>query len=73
MNLTKLFIWMENLRGYATENFSILTGLINAYIKHIPGRGMITKSLMVTRISGVLARSVSVEVYRKHLEEKYVR
>lgn len=72
MNLAKLFIWMDNLWGYATKNLSTLTGLINTYFKHIPGRGMITKSPMVARISGVLALNSTVEDYHKHLDDKFL-
>jgi hypothetical protein len=62
---------LENIKRYAAENNTTLTDLIEAYLRHIPAQEPLDKSPIVRRLSGTLSQVVSVQDYKKHLEEKY--
>jgi hypothetical protein len=76
MNETKLTVrvpreLLENIKRYAAENNTTLTDLIEAYLRHIPAREPLDNAPIVRRLSGTLSQVVSIQDYKKHLEEKY--
>jgi hypothetical protein len=62
---------LENIKRYAAENNTTLTDLIEAYLRHIPAQEPLDNAPIVRRLSGTLSQVVSVQDYKKHLEEKY--
>ena len=78
MNETKLTVrvprdLLENIKRYAAEHDTTLTDLIGAYLRQIPAGKSLENAPIVRRLSGSLSPGVSVEDYRKHLDEKYGR
>lgn len=76
MNETKLTIrvpknLIENAKHFAAENHTTLTNLIEAYLRRIPGEHSLENAPIVTRLSGTLSQDVTLEDYKKHLDEKY--
>ena len=63
---------LENAKRYARENNTTLTELIAVYLQQIPlvGSGL-EDAPIVRHLSGSIAPDVSVEDYKKHLDEKY--
>lgn len=64
---------LENVKRYAAKNNTTLTALIEAYLRHIPSQAPLEDAPIVQRLSGILSQDVSMDDYRKHLEEKYAR
>jgi hypothetical protein len=64
---------LENIKRYAAQNNTTLTDLIEAYLRHIPAREPLDNAPIVRRLSGTLSQVVSVQDYKKHLEEKYAQ
>lgn len=64
---------LENLKRYATENKTTLTDLIDTYLWYIPAQVPFDNTPIVRRLSGTLSSDVSLEDYKKHLEEKYAK
>jgi hypothetical protein len=62
---------LENIKRYAAQNNTTLTGLIEAYLRRIPAQQPLENAPIVRRLSGILSPDVSIQDYRKHLEEKY--
>jgi hypothetical protein len=63
---------LENAKRYARENNTTLTELISAYLQQIPEAGSgLEDAPIVRRLTGSIAPDVSVEDYKKHLDEKY--
>lgn len=62
---------LENVKRYAAQNNTTLTDLIEAYLRHIPAQVPLDDAPIVRRLSGILSQDVSVDDYKKHLEEKY--
>jgi hypothetical protein len=63
---------LENAKRYARENNTTLTELISAYLQQIPKAGSgLEDAPIVRRLTGSIAPDVSVEDYKKHLDEKY--
>lgn len=62
---------LENVKRYAEENNTTLTALIEAYLRHIPSQAPLDNAPIVRRLSGILSLGVSLDDYKKHLEEKY--
>jgi hypothetical protein len=62
---------LENVKRYAEENNTTLTALIEAYLRHIPAQAPLDNAPIVRRLSGILSPDVSLDDYKKHLEEKY--
>jgi hypothetical protein len=62
---------LENIKRYAAQNNTTLTDLIEAYLRHIPAQEPLDHAPIVRRLSGILSQGVSVQDYKKHLEEKY--
>lgn len=64
---------LENAKKYAAENDTTLTGLIDAYFRKIPAETSMADSPIVRRLIGTLSTGVTIQDYKKHLEEKYAR
>ncbi|HTY26481.1 MAG TPA: DUF6364 family protein [Desulfomonilaceae bacterium] len=70
---------LENVKRYAAENNTTLTGLIEAYLrrtlylKGIPYGQSLENAPIVRRLSGTLTPNLSIQNYKKHLEAKYGR
>lgn len=62
---------LENVKRYAAQNNTTLTDLIEAYLRRIPPQEPLKGAPIVRRLSGVLPENLSMQDYRKHLEEKY--
>ncbi len=62
---------LENLKKYAVQNNTTLTDLIEAYLRRIPAQEPWQNAPIVRRLSGLLSTEVSIQDYKKHLEEKY--
>lgn len=50
-----------------------MTDLIDAYLRNIPDQNPGNHTAIVSQLSGILSQDVSIEDYKKHLEEKYAR
>jgi len=64
---------LENAKRYAAENNTTLTDLIEAYLRRIPAEWSLQNAPIVLKLSGTLAKDVSIRDYQKHLEGKYSR
>jgi len=64
---------LENVKRYAAENNTTLTDLIEAYLRRIPAGRLMENAPIVRRLSGTLTSDVSVQDYKKHLDDKYAR
>jgi hypothetical protein len=62
---------LENVKRYAAQNNTTLTNLIEAYLRHIPAEQSLENAPIVRRLSGALSPDVTIQDYKKHLEEKY--
>jgi hypothetical protein len=62
---------LENIKRYAAQNNTTLTDLIKAYLRHIPIQPPLENAPIVRRLTGTLSQDISIQDYRKHLEEKY--
>jgi hypothetical protein len=62
---------LENVKRYAAQNNTTITDLIEAYLRRIPAQESLEDAPIVRRLSGILAKSVTVRDYHKHLDEKY--
>ena len=62
---------LENVKRYAKENNTIITDLIEAYLRRIPAQESLNDAPMVRRLSGILPDNISIQDYREHLDEKY--
>ena len=62
---------VEKAKLYAKQNHTTLTNLIEAYLQNIPAQGLLADAPIVRRLTGSLSQDVSIEDYRRHLEEKY--
>jgi hypothetical protein len=62
---------LDNAKQYASKNNTTLTRLIEAYLQRLPAEESLKNAPTVLQLSGSLSAKVSVEDYKKHLEEKY--
>jgi len=62
---------LENVKLYAAQNHTTLTKLIEAYLRRIPAQHPLEKAPIVRRLSGSLPSEVTIQDYKKPLEEKY--
>ena len=64
---------LENAKRFAEQNHTTLTRLIEAYLRRIPAQGIADaeRAPIVRRLTGVLSPGVTIQDYKKHLEEKY--
>ena len=60
---------LEGAKRYASENDMTLTQLISEFLRQLTTQSdPLTNAPIVQRLSGTLSRDVSVEDYRKYLE-----
>lgn len=76
MQKTKLTIrvprdLLENIKRYAAENNTTLTNLIEAYLRRIPSQRPLENAPIVRRLSGTLSPEVTIQDYKRHLDERY--
>jgi len=63
---------LENAKRYARENNTTLTELISIYLQHIPSvQESLANAPVVRRLTGSLSPDISVDDYKKHLDDKY--
>ena len=62
---------LDNVKRYAHQNNTTLTHLIEAYLRHIPAQESLDNAPIVQRLSGSLSRDISIQDYKKHIEDKY--
>jgi hypothetical protein len=62
---------LENIKRYAAKNNATLTNLIEAYFRRIPVQQPMENAPIVRRLSGTLSSEVTIQDYKRHLEEKY--
>lgn len=62
---------LENVKRYAALHNTTLTDLIKAYLRHIPDQSTLNDAPIVRRLSGILPPEMSIQDYKKHLEDKY--
>jgi hypothetical protein len=63
---------LENAKRYARENNTTLTELISTYLQQIPEAALgLEDAPIVRRLTGSISPDVTVEDYKKHLDEKY--
>ena len=62
---------LENIKRYAAQNNTTLTGLIEAYLRRIPAQPPLENAPIVRRLSGTLSPDITIQDYKKRLEEKY--
>ena len=63
---------LVNAKRYAHAHQTTLTELISAYLQRIPAESeVLDNAPVVRRLTGSLSPEVSVEDYKKHLDEKY--
>jgi hypothetical protein len=63
---------LENAKPYAQEHNTTLTELISAYLRQIPSEGTGLDNAPIVRwLSGSISQNVTLEDYKKHLDEKY--
>lgn len=63
---------LANAKRYAQAHQTTLTELISTYLQHIPAEPeVLNRAPVVRRLTGLLSSDVSIDDYKKHLEEKY--
>jgi len=63
---------LDNAKRYARAHQTTLTNLISTYLGRIPSDSVVLDDApVVRRLTGLLSPEVSLEDYKKHLEEKY--
>ena len=62
---------LDNFRQYAQKQNTTMTSLLEAYFYSIPPQEILIDAPIVRRLSGILSSDVTIEDYRKHLDEKY--
>jgi hypothetical protein len=63
---------LEEAKQYAIDNRTTLTRLVSEYLRQLASqRDPLADAPIVRRLSGSLSQRVSLDDYRKHLEEKY--
>jgi hypothetical protein len=61
---------LENIKRYAAQNNTTVTDLIEAYLRRIPAQPPLENAPIVRRLSGALSPDITIQDYKKHLEEK---
>jgi hypothetical protein len=65
---------LEEAKRYASEHDTTLTRIVSEFLHQLSSQGdPLADAPIVRRLSGTLSQDVSVEDYRKHLEQKYGR
>ena len=61
-----------NAKRYAQAHQTTLTELISAYLQQFPSESeVLDHAPVVRRLTGLLSEDVSVDDYKKHLDDKY--
>jgi hypothetical protein len=61
---------LENAKRYAAQNNTSLTNLFEAYLRRLPAQAPLENAPLVRWLSGRLSQNVSIQDYKKHLDEK---
>ena len=62
---------LENVKRYAAQNNTSLTELIEAYLLRIPAQHPLENAPIVRKLIGTLSPDLTMQDYKKHLEDKY--
>lgn len=63
---------IKNAKRYANAHHTTLTELISTYLRQIPAEDeALDKAPVVRQLTGLLSPEVSLEDYKKHIDEKY--
>lgn len=63
---------LENAKRYARDHQTTLTDLISVYLKQIPtGSELMDHAPIVRGLIGQISSDVSLDDYKRHLDEKY--
>jgi hypothetical protein len=63
---------IENAKRYANAHHTTLTELVSTYLQQIPAEDeSLDNAPVVRRLTGLLSSEVSLNDYKKHLDEKY--
>jgi len=63
---------LEDAKRYARDNNTTVTRLISQYLQMVSTVGHpLDQAPIVRRLSGTLPRRITIDDYRRHLEEKY--
>ena len=63
---------LEKAKRYASAHNITLTDLVSAYLESIPTEtGSMQNAPIVQQLTGLLSSDVSIEDYKKYLEQKY--
>lgn len=62
---------IEHARRYSREHNTSISQLVTTYLSHLDAPPDREFSPLVQRLRGVLPDDVSIEDYRRHLEEKH--
>lgn len=64
---------LENIKRYAAQNQTTITDLIEAYLRRIPAQSSLENAPIVRQLIGSVSQDVTIDDYKKHLEEKYAQ
>ena len=63
---------LANAKRYARAHQTTLTELISTYLQRIPSDSeILPHEPIVQRLTGLLSPDISIDDYKKHLDEKY--
>lgn len=63
---------IERAKRYASAHNITLTDLVSAYLESIPSElELIHNAPIVQQLTGLLSSDISIEDYKKYLEQKY--
>lgn len=63
---------LANAKRYARAHQTTLTELISTYLQQIPSESeVLNHAPVVRRLTGLLSSGISIDDYKKHLDEKY--
>jgi hypothetical protein len=63
---------LTNAKRYAQAHQTTLTELISTFLQQIPAESeVLDHAPVVRRLTGLLSPDVSIDDYKKHLEDKY--
>ena len=62
---------VENAKAFAAQNHTTLTELIESFLQRLPAQHPLENAPIVSRLSGSMSQSVTIQDYKDHLETKY--
>ena len=63
---------VEGAKRYARQNHTTLTRLVSEYLRRLTNQSdPLDNAPIVKRLSGILPQNISIEDYKKYIEEKY--